>query len=57
MMTGTEEASERLRENAAVSITVIGRMVEADKHIPRLLDASGSEIALPSGGWDHLLQA
>jgi thiamine-monophosphate kinase len=57
LMTGTEEAIERLREDAAVSITVIGRMVEADEHIPRLLDASGSEIALPSGGWDHLRQA
>jgi thiamine-monophosphate kinase len=57
LVTGAEEMVERLLENAAVSITVIGRMVEAEAHIPKLLDASGDEIAMPSAGWDHLRQA
>ena len=57
LVTGAEEVIEQLRENAAVSITVIGRMLEAEAYIPRLLDASGDEIAMPSAGWDHLRQA
>ena len=57
LMTGDEGAIEQLRENVAVSVTVIGRMVEAEQHLPTLLDASGIEVALPNAGWDHLRRA
>jgi len=57
LVTGADEVIEQLRENAAVSITVIGRMADAEAHIPKLLDASGDEIAMSSAGWDHLRQA
>jgi thiamine-monophosphate kinase len=57
LVTGAEEVIQQLRENAAVSITVIGRMVDAEAHTPKLLAASGTEIALPASGWDHLRQA
>ena len=54
LVTGTEDGIEQLTEEAAVPITVIGRMVKAQEHCPKLLDASGTEIALPAAGWDHL---
>jgi len=58
MFTGAEDIIEHLcEEGPAVAITVIGRMVDAEEHVPRLLDASSNEIALPASGWDHLRQA
>jgi thiamine-monophosphate kinase len=57
LLTGAQDAIERLCANAATPITLVGRMVEAEEHVPKLLDASGDEIASPSAGWDHLRRA
>ena len=35
-------------------LTVIGEIVAAKKHDVTLLDESGNEVDVPSGGWDHL---
>ena len=54
LLTGKEAVIEGLREEAAVAITVIGRMVEAGERVPKFLHASGAEVVLAGAGWDHL---
>ena len=54
LLAGPQETIERLTETAAVSVKVIGEMLETAEHRPRLMDDSGDEIEMPIGGWDHL---
>jgi thiamine-monophosphate kinase len=57
IITGEEEAVERVGEEISAALTVIGRMTESAEHRPRLLDRAGKELPVALHGWDHLRQA
>jgi thiamine-monophosphate kinase len=54
VLVGARERIDAAARESDVPLTVIGEMIEGERHEATLLDASGSEIALPSAGWDHL---
>jgi thiamine-monophosphate kinase len=54
LMTGDRDQIERIANVAGVPVTVIGEVVIESEREAQLLDDDGSEIALPSSGWDHL---
>jgi thiamine-monophosphate kinase len=49
-----QEMMRLVRASLGLPVTVIGEMVESDTPRARLLDASGQEVRLSVGGWDHL---
>ena len=53
LLTGPAGTIEELRRRVDAPLTVIGEIVEAAPHRPRLLDGSGREIALGEAGWNH----
>jgi thiamine-monophosphate kinase len=54
LMTGDEETLEAVGEAISTHFTVIGRMVNATEHRPRLLDEAGHELPVAVRGWDQL---
>jgi thiamine-monophosphate kinase len=50
---GSRAAIDATRTEAGVEITEIGEVVDADSAHIAVIDESGREIPLPSGGWDH----
>jgi thiamine-monophosphate kinase len=52
LLIGDEGAIARTGETLGAPLAIIGRIVEGNA-VVRALDASGAEIELPSGGWDH----
>jgi thiamine-monophosphate kinase len=54
LLVGDAETLDRLANQITTRVTVIGRMIEATEHRPRLLDAEGDEVRVAVLGWDHL---
>ena len=54
LFAGSRESIDEAARQSDVPLTVIGEMVADPERRARLLDASGREVALPAGGWDHL---
>lgn len=54
LMTADEQTLDRVAEAISANLTVIGRMMEAAEHRPRLLDEAGNERPVATRGWDHL---
>jgi thiamine-monophosphate kinase len=57
LITADQETLDRVAEAVAADLTIIGRMVEASDHKPRLLDEDGNERPVVVRGWDHLHSA
>jgi thiamine-monophosphate kinase len=53
LLVGAEDTIARAAGALSVPLTLIGHIVAGPPRV-RLLDASGAEVTLASGGWDHL---
>lgn len=54
VLVAPQETLRLLRASSKTPITVVGEMTEDGERRVRLVDGSGKEMALASGGWDHL---
>jgi thiamine-monophosphate kinase len=52
LLIGSEDAISRTGESLGSPLTIVGKIVYGEPRV-RVLDATGADIALPSGGWDH----
>ncbi len=52
LLIGSEDAISRTCESLGSPLTIVGKIVYGEPRV-RVLDATGADIALPSGGWDH----
>jgi thiamine-monophosphate kinase len=55
LLVGPDHVLARTSETLDAPLTIVGRILEAPARV-RLLDASGGEVAIDRGGWDHLKQ-